>query len=83
MEVFFSKYWIVIMAAIISFVVGFAIGRIRRKQKSDGQIFVEPTEETDRERIRFVLNIELDDIVKKQQILFDVKNMRSQNSQSI
>lgn len=83
MEGILNNYLIIIAATIISFGIGFIIGRISTSKKSDGVIFVEPTEDADRERIRFVLNLELDDIVKRNQLLFEVKNMHSQNSQAI
>lgn len=83
MEVIINNYWLffVIMAAALAF--GFIFGRISKRNKEDGIIFIEMTEDRERERVRFVLGMGLDEIKKKSQLVFKVNNTESQNSQSI
>ncbi len=75
----------IILAAIIviCLVSGFLIGRFGMKRTYDGDIIIEPTEDTDRDAIRFVLNLELDEIEKKQHLVFKVRNHLSQKSQPV
>ncbi len=72
------------ISAICAYLLGFLTGRRIRKSQCDGTIFIEPTEDPNRDRVRFVLNLELDDIRKKKRLIFDVTaDSHSQNSQSV
>ena len=63
---------IFIVAIVFSFIFGWALSKYLNKKSNDGMIFIEPTEDGERERIRFVLNMELDDIKKKMFLIFKV-----------
>ena len=63
---------IFIVAIVFSFIFGWALSKHLNKKSNDGMIFIEPTEDGERERIRFVLNMELDDIKKKTFLIFKV-----------
>ncbi len=70
---------VLIFAAAIGFIVGF----IATKWHRDGTIIIEPTEEDDGERLIWKLDLELDDIKKRDRIVFKVENNTSQKSQSV
>lgn len=63
---------IFIVAIVFSFIFGWVLSKYLNKKSDDGMIFIEPTEDGERERIRFVLNMELDDIKKKTFLIFKV-----------
>ena len=63
--------------------IGFLCGMNLRKKHSDGTIIIEPTEDDDREKVIWKLDMELDDIKKYSQIVFDVKNTTSKKSQLV
>lgn len=67
----------VILAAIVIFclIVGFVIGRFRLRKKKDGTVIIELTEDRQRDRVRFVLDLDLDDIKKKSFLTLEVQNM--------
>ena len=85
MQAIFSNYIFQGCLTVILFFLGIVIGRtvFRRKSESDGMIFVEPTEDGERERIRFVLNMDLDEIKQRKQIIFVIMDSESKNSQSL
>lgn len=73
------KLWILIILAcvvlFICFTVGFLVGRFARKK--DGTVIIEKTEDGQRERIRFVMDLELDEIRDKSLLIFKVEDMIS------
>lgn len=76
MEVTFNIF---LGAAVIIFAaaIGFLLGRIIITRKNDGTIVVEPTEDVDRERLIWKLDMDLDDIKKCRQVIFNVENNTS------
>ena len=76
---------IIIIAVLVIgwFIVGIIVGKNIRKDQCDGTIFIEPTEDPNRDRVRFVLDLELDDIRKRKRLIFLVKNTDSKKSQSV
>ena len=72
------KSIIVIAVLVIGwFIAGIIVGKSIRKDQCDGTIFIEPTEDPNRDRVRFVLDLELDDIRKRKRLIFLVQNVDS------
>lgn len=71
------------LIVISMFFLGFIIGHHKTKNKQDGLIIIEPTEDGERERIRFILNYDLEDIKSLNTLIFGVENRLSQNKQSL
>lgn len=72
------KSIIVIAVLVIGwFIAGIIVGKSIRKSQCDGTIFIEPTEDPNRDRVRFVLDLELDDIRKRKRLIFLVQNVDS------
>lgn len=59
------------------FLIGCLAGKSIRKDRCDGTIFIEPTEDPNRDRVRFVLGLELDDIRTRKRLIFLVQNVDS------
>ena len=60
--------------------LGYGFGRYGfKKQQTDGSVIIEPTEDGERDRIRFVLEMELDEITTRDQLLLKVENRLSKN----
>ena len=72
-----------VLIFVLAVVAGFIIGRLSKKQKHDGWIVIEPTEDEDRERLVWKLDMELDDIKKSRQITFRVADNTSKKSQFV
>ena len=72
-----------VLIFVLAVVAGFIIGRLSKKQKHDGWIVIEPTEDEDRERLVWKLDMELDDIKKSRQITFQVADNTSKKSQFV
>ena len=69
---------IIIVVLIVGwFIGGIVVGKNIRKNQCDGTIFIEPTEDPNRDRVRFVLDLELDDIRKRKRLIFMVQNVDS------
>ena len=69
---------IVIVVLVVGwFIAGIIVGKSIRKDQCDGTIFIEPTEDPNRDRVRFVLDLELDDIRKRKRLIFLVQNVDS------
>lgn len=77
-----SNVLTLISIAIVCIIIGCLIGYFAGREKQDGTIIIETTED-ERERIRFVLDLELDDIKEKKKVIFLVENHVSQNSQLV
>lgn len=78
------KYVIVIVVLIVGwFIAGIIVGKNIRKDQCDGTIVIEPTEDGDRERLIWKLNMDLDDIKKHSQVVFNVENNTSKKSQFV
>ena len=73
----------IVLIALVCLAIGFIAGRLSKKQHHDGQIIIEPTEDNDRERLIWKLDMELDDIKKKSQITFQVADHTSKKSQLV
>ena len=72
-----KEYLIMAAIAIVSILVGIFIEMIRVKQHRDGTIIVETTEDGQRERIRMILDLDLDDIKKKNRLIFTIDDETS------
>ena len=68
---------------LIAMAIGFLLGLTLTKRKIDGTIVIEPTEEADRERLIWKLDMDLDDIKKHSQVVFNVENNTSKKSQLV
>lgn len=78
------KEYIIIGCIILACLAfGFVIGRFGLKQHRDGTVVIETTEDGERERIRFVLDLELDEIRYKTQLVLKVENDISKKSQVV
>ena len=78
-----KEYLILAAIIIVSLVFGFIFGRFGIKKHHDGAVDIERTEDGERERIRFVLDLDLDEIKGKSQLILGVENHLSQNSQPV
>ncbi len=78
-----KEYVILVCIAIVCLAIGFIIGRFGLKKNIDGTVVLEQTEDGERDRIRFVLDLELDEIKDKTQLVFKVENDLSQKSQAV
>ena len=67
----------------LAMAIGFLLGMILTKRKIDGTIVIEPTEEANRERLIWKLDMDLDDIKKHSQVVFNVENNTSKKSQFV
>lgn len=76
-----KEYIIPIAIIVFSLFVGFIFGHFIVKGRKDGTIVVEMTEDGERERVRFVLEMDLDEIKSRRKLLLGVENHISKNSQ--
>ena len=76
-------YIILIAVALVLIGLGFIFGRFMLKRHRDGSVVIEMTEDRERERVRFVLDLELDEIKYKKQLVLKVENTLSQNKQVV
>lgn len=85
MEVIFDRLWLFIVLWILGVVIGYLLARIFHGDKPNGFIVVEPVEdeEEDRERIRFMLDMDLDTIKLQRKLIFQVEDKTSKNSQTV
>ena len=72
-----TKYVVLTVAILISLWIGFIIGRVMLKKNKDGIVVIEKTEDGDRERVRFVLNEDLDELKYKKRLVLYVENTLS------
>lgn len=72
-----TKYIVLTVAILISLWIGFIIGRVMLKKNKDGIVVIEKTEDGDRERVRFVLNEDLDELKYKKRLVLYVENTLS------
>lgn len=66
-----------ILFGVTGFIIGFFLGRIIHKKHGkvkDGIVLIESDDEEDKDIIRFIFNIELDDIKAKKELVFGVDN---------
>jgi hypothetical protein len=82
MEVTLSIY-LEIAVIFLATAIGFLLGKIIMRRSTDGSIIIEPTEDDDRERLIWKLDMELDDIKKRNQVIFNVENNTSKKSQFV
>ena len=68
---------------IICLFLGFIFGRFGMKKHHDGSVVLETTEDGERDRIRFVLDMDLDALKDKSQLTLKVENNLSQNQQAV
>ena len=74
-----TKLIMIVVAAVL---IGFIFGWIASKPKVNGTIVIEPTED-DRERIRWVLDMDLDGIKEQKLIIFKVEDTTSKKPQTL
>ena len=79
MEVTFNVF-LGLAVVFLAMAIGFLLGLTLTKRKIDGTIVIEPTEEADRERLIWKLDMDLDDIKKHGQVVFNVENNTSKKS---
>lgn len=77
------EYIILIVVSLIWLGLGFLFGRFMLKRHRDGSVVIELTEDKERERVRFVLDLDLDEIKYKNQLVLKVENNLSQNKQAV
>ena len=82
MEVTFNVF-LGLAVVLIAVAIGFLLGLTLTKRKIDGTIVIEPTEEADRERLIWKLDMDLDDVKKHSQVVFNVENNTSKKSQFV
>lgn len=68
----------VLLAALIVLAIIF---KKKKAETEDGIIVFEASEDGERDLVRFILNIELDDMKTKKQLVFKVEDHTSQNQQ--
>lgn len=73
-----QQYIILAAAIVISLWIGFIVGRIVLKKQKDGSVIIEKTEDGERERVRFVLEPDLDELKHKKRLVLYVENTLSQ-----
>ena len=72
-----QQYIILAAAVVISLWIGFIIGRIVLKKQKDGSVVIEKSEDGERERVRFVLEPDLDELKYKKRLVLYVENTLS------
>jgi len=77
------EYVILGSVIIICLFLGFIFGRFGMKKHHDGAVILETTEDGERDRIRFVLDVDLDALKDKSQLTLKVENNLSQNQQAV
>lgn len=78
-----KEYIFMGLAIIFCLLIGFIFGRFMLKRHRDGSVVIELTEDKERERVRFVLDLDLDEIKYKNQLVLKVENNLSQNKQAV
>lgn len=74
------NYIIIIVAAcILSFFVGFLIGRATKQAKIDGKLLIGTVE--DRDRFEFIFTTELEDLQNQKQLTMEI--VKTQNLQTL
>lgn len=73
--------WLVIIAAacILSFFVGFLVGRAGKHTKFDGKLVIGTVE--DRDRFEFIFTTELEDLQNQKQLTMEI--VKAQNLQAL
>ena len=73
--------WLVIIAAacILSFFVGFLVGRAGKHKKFDGKLVIGTVE--DRDRFEFIFTTELEDLQNQKQLTMEI--VKAQNLQAL
>ncbi len=69
-----NEYVIYTLLVFFSLVLGFAFGRFGLKHHHDGSIVLEMTEDGERERVRFVLGLDLDQLEDRHQVTLKIEN---------
>ena len=78
-----KEYIFMGLAIVFCLLIGFIFGRFMLKRHRDGSVVIELTEDKERERVRFVLDLDLDEIKYKNQLVLKVENNLSQNKQAV
>jgi hypothetical protein len=71
---YMNEYVICILLAFVSSLIGFVFGRFGLKHHHDGSIVLEMTEDGERERVRFVLGLDLDQLEDRHQVTLKIEN---------
>lgn len=69
-----NEYVIYTLLVLFSLVLGFVFGRFGLKHHHDGSIVLEMTEDGERERVRFVLGLDLDQLEDRHQVTLKIEN---------
>lgn len=79
-----------ILSWIISFILGIMVASLivfikkkKEKNKYDGIIIIDEADEDGHAGLSMEFNIEYDELIKRNYMLFEVKNYMSQNSQFV
>ena len=79
-----------ILSWIISFILGIMVASLivfikkkKEKNKYDGIIIIDEVDEDGHAGLSMEFNIEYDELIKRNYMLFEVKNYMSQNSQFV
>lgn len=73
-----NEYLIWVSAIIASLALGYIFGKLLTKKHCDGSVVLEMTEDGERERVRFVLDLDLDDLEERKDITLRIDNRLSQ-----
>ena len=72
MEVILNNLWLFCLFLLAGILLGFIFGKLSVRKTYNGTIYLEPSDKPDCERVRFVLNIELDELGKIPEVNFKV-----------
>ena len=78
-----KEYIIYAVITVVALLIGFIFGHFVFRKRQDGAIVIEMSEDGERERVRFVLELDFDELKDKKQISLNVENHLSQNSQPV
>jgi len=73
-----KEYILCTLTFLVVWLIGYIFGRYIFSRHRNGTIIVENSEDGQRERIRFVLDMDLDDIKLKKQLILKVEDETSQ-----
>ena len=73
-----NEYLIWVSVIVASLALGYIFGKLLTKKHSDGSVVLEMTEDGERERVRFVLDLDLDDLEDRKEITLKIDNRLSQ-----
>lgn len=78
-----KEYIIYTAITVVALLIGYIFGHFVFRKHQDGTIVIEMSEDRERERVRFVLELDLDELKDRKQITLGIENLLSQNSQPV